>query len=136
VAWAVALVKVGFDRFVAGLLSGAALSGVSFLGLKGYEYWQEYHEHLVPGVNFAFEAAHARGAELFFMLDFVLTSLHAVHVTIGIVVLLAIARAASGRAYGARYHAPVTVTGLYWHFVDLVWIFLFALIYLPGRSSA
>ena len=111
------------------------LLGAIFLGLKGYEYWQEYREHLVPAVNFAFEAAHARGAELFFMLYFVLTGLHAMHVAIGIVVLLAIARQASRNAYSARYHAPITVAGLYWHFVDLVWIFLFALIYLPGRSG-
>ena len=82
VAWAVALVKVGFDRLVAGLLTGAALLGVIFLGLKGYEYREEYREHLVPAVNFAFEAAHARGAELFFMLYFVLTGLHGLHVAI------------------------------------------------------
>jgi len=136
VAWAAALVKVGFDRLVAGLLTGAALLGLIFLGLKGYEYREEYREHLVPAVNFAFEAAHARGAALFFMLYFVLTGLHGLHVAIGVVVLLAIARQASGGAYGTRYHSPVTVAGLYWHFVDLVWIFLFALIYLPGRSLA
>jgi len=136
VAWAVALVKVGFDRLVAGLLTGAALLGVIFLGLKGYEYREEYREHLVPAVNFAFEAAHARGAELFFMLYFVLTGLHGLHVAIGVVVLLAIAHRARGGAYGRQYHSPVTVAGLYWHFVDLVWIFLFALIYLPGRSLA
>jgi len=57
-------------------------------------------------------------------------------VLIGILVLAVIARAASRRAYSAHYHAPITVAGLYWHFVDLVWIFLFALIYLPGRSEA
>jgi cytochrome c oxidase subunit III len=136
VAWAVAVVKLGFGRFAAGLLGGAALLGAVFLGLKGYEYWQEYREHLVPAVNFTFEAAHARGAELFYMLYFVLTGLHGLHVAIGVVVLLAIARQASRNAYSARYHAPITVAGLYWHFVDLVWIFLFALIYLPGRSGA
>jgi cytochrome c oxidase subunit 3 len=129
-------VKLGFDRLAAGLLGGAALLGAIFLALKGYEYWQEYREHLVPAVNFAFAAAHARGAELFFMLYFVLTGLHALHVAIGVVVLLAIARRASSNGYSAQYHAPVTVAGLYWHFVDLVWIFLFALIYLPGRSGA
>jgi cytochrome c oxidase subunit 3 len=136
VAWAVTVVRLGFGRLAAGLLSGAALIGGIFLALKGYEYWQEYREHLVPGVNFAFAAAHRRGAELFFMLYFALTGLHALHVAIGVVVLLVIARQASRGAYAAAYHAPATVAGLYWHFVDLVWIFLFALIYLPGRSGA
>ncbi len=136
VAWAVAAVKLELGRLAAGLLAGAALLGGVFLLLKGYEYREEYREHLVPAVNFTFEAAHARGAELFFILYFVLTGLHALHVAIGVVVLLAIARQASRGAYSMRYHSPATVAGLYWHFVDLVWIFLFALIYLPGRSGA
>jgi cytochrome c oxidase subunit 3 len=136
VAWAVAVVKLGLDRVVAGLLAGAALLGAVFLGLKAYEYWQEYREHLVPWVNFTFEASHARGATLFFLLYFLLTGLHGLHVAIGVMVLLIIARQAGRSAYSARYHTPVSVAGLYWHFVDLVWIFLFALIYLPGRSGA
>jgi cytochrome c oxidase subunit 3 len=136
VAWAVAAAKLEAPRVAAILLSLAALAGVIFLALKGLEYSKEYEEHLVPGVNFAFAAEHARGAELFYIFYFVATGLHGLHVLIGILVLAAIARAASRGAYSARYHAPITVAGLYWHFVDVVWIFLFALIYLPGRSGA
>jgi cytochrome c oxidase subunit III len=135
-AWAVDAARAGLSRPAAGLLRAAALLGVLFLGLKGYEYLEEFRDHLVPAVDFRFEAIHARGAILFFMFYFVATGLHALHVAIGIVVLLFIARSAGQSAYSARYHAPITVAGLYWHFVDLVWIFLFALIYLPGRSSA
>jgi cytochrome c oxidase subunit 3 len=135
VAWAVAAARLEAARAVAILLSLAAAAGVIFLALKGLEYAQEYREHLVPGVDFSFPAELARGAELFFMFYFVATGLHALHVLIGIVVLALVARAASRRAYSARYHAPITVAGLYWHFVDVVWIFLFALIYLPGRSE-
>ena len=61
--------------------------------------------------------------------------LHALHAAIGIVVLAAIGRKAWRHRYSERYHGPITVAGLYWHFVDIVWIVLFALIYLPGRSS-
>jgi cytochrome c oxidase subunit III len=97
---------------------------------------EEYREHLVPAVNFRFAAEHARGALLFFMFYFAATGLHALHVAIGLVVLLTIAVRARQSAYSLRYHAPITVAGLYWHFVDIVWVFLFALIYLLGRSGA
>jgi cytochrome c oxidase subunit 3 len=135
VAWAVAAARLTAARAAAILLSSAALLGAVFLALKGYEYSQEYREHLVPGIDFAFASEHASGAELFFMFYFIATGLHAIHVLVGIVVLAVIARQASRHAYSARYHAPITVAGLYWHFVDVVWIFLFALIYLPGRSG-
>jgi cytochrome c oxidase subunit 3 len=135
VAWAVAAARLEAARAAAILLSLAAVAGLLFLTLKGFEYREEYREHLIPAINFSFPAEHAKGAELFFLFYFTATSLHALHVLIGIIVLAAIARAASRRAYSARYHAPITVAGLYWHFVDLVWIFLFALIYLPGRSE-
>jgi len=136
VAWAVAAARLEAARAAAILLSLAAVAGLLFLALKGFEYSEEYREHLVPGVDFAFPAEHAKGAELFFLFYFIATGLHGLHVLIGIFVLAAIARAASRRAYSARYHGPITVAGLYWHFVDLVWIFLFALIYLPGRSES
>jgi cytochrome c oxidase subunit III len=135
VAWAVTAARLGLGRLAGGLLIGAAAMGVLFLGLKGYEYLEEFHAHLVPGLDFQFDAAHARGAMLFFIFYFVATGLHGLHVAIGVIVLLAIAVRARQGAYSMAYHSPITVAGLYWHFVDLVWIFLFALIYLPGRSG-
>jgi cytochrome c oxidase subunit 3 len=135
VAWAVAAVKLGGNRPAAVLFESAAVLGVLFLGLKAVEYRQEYHEHLVPGLNFAFAGPHAGAAELFYGFYFVATGLHALHLTIGIVALAVIARRARRGGYSARYHAPLTVAGLYWHFVDVVWIFLFPLIYLPGRNA-
>jgi cytochrome c oxidase subunit 3 len=136
VAWAVETARAEAGRLAATLLGAAALLGVIFLALKGWEYRQEFEEHLVPGISFSFDPAHARGARFFFMIYFVATGLHALHVAIGIVVLALIAALARRGRYGARYHAPVTVAALYWHFVDAIWIFLFALIYLPGRSGA
>src|SRR5262249_41598125 len=96
---------------------------------------EEYREHLAPGVDFAFDPTHACGAALFFLFYFITTGLHAVHLSIGIIVLLVVAWRTKQGAYSDRYHSPLTVAGLYWHFVDLVWVFLFALIYLPGRSG-
>jgi cytochrome c oxidase subunit III len=136
VAWAVTAAKLGSGRLAAALLFGAALLGAMFLGLKGYEYFEEFREHLIPALNFQFDVAHARGAILFFLFYFAATGLHALHVGVGILVLLAIAWRARQNRYSPNYHSPITIAGLYWHFVDLVWIFLFALIYLPGRSGA
>ena len=110
------------------------LLGVLFLVLKGIEYSIEYREHLVPGLNFARSGRNAASIGLFFSFYFVATGVHALHVAIGIVVLGSVGFRAYHRAYSSRYHAPITVAGLYWHFVDVVWVFLFALIYLPGRS--
>ena len=118
-----------------GLFLLRAVVGVVFIGLKGVEYTLEYREHLLPGLGFAYPVAQAHAAHLFFSFYLVATGLHAVHVAIGIVVLVVVGWRARHRAYSGDYHSPVTVAGLYWHFVDLVWVFLFALIYLPGRSG-
>jgi cytochrome c oxidase subunit III len=135
VAWAVVAVKEDGGRLAAILFCVAALLGLIFVGLKAVEYLDEYREHLVPAVNFTFPDPQAGSAELFFVFYFVATGLHAVHLTIGIVVLLIMARRAWRGDFSARYANPMTVTALYWHFVDVIWIFLFALIYLPGRSG-
>ncbi len=134
VAWGVTVAKRGVDRIASILLAGAAALGVLFLALKGIEYRMEFAEHLFPDSKFAVGGAIGDGARLFFVFYFVATGLHAIHVTVGIAVLLIIATRTRQGAYSAAYHGPITVAGLYWHFVDVVWIFLFALIYLPGRA--
>jgi len=128
--------KLEADRLAATLLGAAAVLGMLFMVLKGWKYFQEIEEHLFPFADFRFAPEHIRGAQLFFLFYFIATALHGVHASVGIVVLLAIARRARRGAYSARYHSPITVAGIYWHFVDVVWIFLFALIYLPGRSGS
>lgn len=135
VAWAVAAARLDAGKLSAALLGIAAMLGMAFLAIKGYEYAQEFREGLFPGPHFRFPAAHAHGAELFFLFYFTATAVHAMHVAIGVVVLLAIAWRAMDGAYSGRDHAPLTVAGLYWHFVDVVWVVLFALIYLPGRGG-
>jgi cytochrome c oxidase subunit 3 len=135
VAWAVFVARLRQGHIAAVLLWGAAALGLIFLLLKGVEYTEEYREHLVPGLNFVIAGSHGGAIELFFAFYFVATGLHAIHVAVGIVVLIVVGIRAKQRTYSDRYHAPITVAGLYWHFVDVVWIFLFALIYLPGRAS-
>jgi cytochrome c oxidase subunit 3 len=108
------------------------LGGV-FLGVKAVEYSHKFHDHLVPGPGFHFPGPDARPAEIFFSLYFTMTGLHAAHMVIGIGILTALLLQARKGRYTPEYHTPVEVSGLYWHFVDIVWIFLFPLLYLIGR---
>jgi cytochrome c oxidase subunit III len=107
--------------------------GLAFLGIKFYEYHTKFVEHLVPGSAFKFEDSLARQAEIFFSFYFAMTGMHAVHMIIGIGLLTALVLKARRGRFSAAYHTPVELTGLYWHFVDIVWIFLFPLLYLLGR---
>ena len=97
---------------------------------------KDWHEHLVPGVRFSFAAAEYGTAEFFFLLYFIMTGLHALHLTIGIALVITLA-VALGK--GVRHKLPsaehVEVSGLYWHFVDAIWIFLYPILYLVGRST-
>jgi cytochrome c oxidase subunit 3 len=114
------------------LLATIALGSV-FLGVKAIEYGHKFHEHLVPGPSFLFPDGDARHAQVFFSLYFVMTGLHALHMVIGIAVLAVLTWQAWRGMYGSAYYSPVELTGLYWHFVDIIWIFLFPLLYLIGR---
>jgi cytochrome c oxidase subunit 3 len=134
VACAVEAFSAETRKICVGLLSGAIGLGLAFIVLKGIEYSEEYREHLVPGINFSFEATEANGAQLFFIFYFVATAVHALHMLIGIS-LLAVMAMLTWRSPDTRHRAALHSTALYWHFVDVVWIFLFALIYLPGRST-
>jgi cytochrome c oxidase subunit III len=107
--------------------------GLIFLGIKFYEYHTKFVEHLVPGSSFRFEESLARPAEIFFSFYFAMTGMHAVHMVIGVGLLTALIFRARRDRFSAVYHTPVELTGLYWHFVDIVWIFLFPLLYLLGR---
>jgi len=107
--------------------------GSVFLGIKFTEYYHKFEEHLVPGASFSYPGVLARPAEIFFSFYFAMTGMHALHMIIGIGLLMTlIIQAARGR-YSAVYNTPVELVGLYWHFVDIVWIFLFPLLYLVGR---
>jgi cytochrome c oxidase subunit 3 len=118
--------------------------GSAFLGVKTIEYIDKFHHHLIPGHNFSFpvtpelaaQDSHLNAhAQLFFSLYFGMTGLHALHMIIGIGVILVLLKEAARGRYNEAYHSPVEVSGLYWHFVDIVWIYLFPLLYLIDRHK-
>jgi cytochrome c oxidase subunit 3 len=132
-ALAVHSAESGNNRAVVRFLILTILLGSVFLGIKFFEYYTKFEEHLIPGGSFAFEGPLARPAEIFFSFYFAMTGMHALHMVIGVGLLAALAwRARRGR-FSPVYYTPVELTGLYWHFVDIVWIFLFPLLYLLGR---
>ena len=118
-------------RWTARLLALTAAMGTAFLIIKGFEWHTEWDEHLVPGPAFALDVP---GAQQFFVLYFVMTGLHGVHMIAGIAMLAVLARGRSRRRAwaGAR---QIEVAALYWHFVDVVWIFLYPLLYLVQRHG-
>jgi cytochrome c oxidase subunit 3 len=108
------------------------LLGLTFLGIKAIEYADKFRLNHVPGPNFHWEGQHAAAAQMFYSLYFCMTGLHAIHMIIGLGIMTVIATMAWKRQFDADYYTPVEVAGLYWHFVDIVWIFLFPLLYLIG----
>ena len=105
---------------------------VGFLVVKGLEYHEHFADHLVPGATFALAARPK--TQLFFWLYFTMTGLHGIHVLVGIGVLSVLAWMSSRLHFSGEYHTPVEMAGLYWHFVDIVWVFLYPLLYLIDRN--
>lgn len=132
--------QTGNRRALVLFLTLTMILGGAFLGIKAYEYHQKFTEHIVPTLDWAPEgevlARLAPGglnhAELYFFLYFAMTGLHALHMIIGMGLLFWLIRRARRGSFTPSYFAPVEVVGLYWHFVDIVWIFLFPLLYLIG----
>jgi cytochrome c oxidase subunit 3 len=114
-------------------LSLTILLGCVFLVVKYFEYAAKFEHHLVPGPHF--NPALEQGAQIFFSLYFMMTGIHAAHMVIGIIMMSIILGMAAKGTFDSEYFAPVEVAGLYWHFVDIVWIFLFPLLYLLGRHG-
>jgi len=123
----------GFNKHLVRYLLLTILFAMAFLGVKALEYKEDLDEHLFPGHYFS--VPDAPKAELFFYLYWAMTGLHGFHVLVGIGVLSVITFLSHRRHYSAEYHNPVEVSGLYWHFVDIVWIFLYPLLYLIDRHA-
>jgi cytochrome c oxidase subunit III len=125
--------QLGARRTLMVFLVITMVLGCAFLGIKAFEYYTEYVERHIPGPGFQFEAAQFRHAQLFFSLYFVMTGLHAIHMIIGIGIMLVMLWWSWRGTITPDYYSPIEISGLYWHFVDIVWIFLFPLLYLIGR---
>jgi cytochrome c oxidase subunit III len=140
-ALAIYSARIGKRTALLGFLAATMLLGSAFLGIKAVEYTIDYNERLIPGFRFdwnkTLKAEHSQGepvnpqhAELFFVFYFVMTLLHAIHMVIGLGVLLVLLFLSIRGRYGPAHYTPLEVAGLYWHFVDIIWVFLFPLLYL------
>jgi len=132
-ALAVHAAQAGQRRTLMIMLLVTMALGCVFLGVKAFEYWTEFREHHVPGADFQFAADQRLHAEIFFSLYFIMTGLHALHMIIGLGVMAVMVWLSWRGRITREYANPIEMTGLYWHFVDIVWIFLFPLLYLIGR---
>ena len=106
--------------------------GVLFLAIKGVEYHEDWSKGLFPGEAFRWTGSDSPHVQLFFLLYFIMTGLHAVHLLVGIGLMLVVLWLAWRGWIHDQHFMPLEVAGVYWHFVDLIWIFLFVLLYLLG----
>jgi cytochrome c oxidase subunit III len=126
--------QLGARKAICVFIILTVLLGGVFLGVKAVEWTEKFHHHHIPGASFHLEGTPQQGpAQLFFSLYFAMTGLHALHMVIGVGIMSFILYNAWKGVYTAEYNTPVDVAGLYWHFVDIIWIFLFPLLYLIDR---
>ena len=130
VALAIHFARINRQRAAVICLVLTILFALGFLGIKAIEYTEHFHERALPGKYYAFEEVKVPGAAMFYSLYFLMTGLHGLHVVIGMSVLGWILwRTVQGR-YTSTYYTGLELGGLYWHLVDLIWIFLYPLLYL------
>lgn len=134
---AVRAAQLGQRKAIILFLILTLILGGAFLGIKAFEWHEKFVEHHIPGqTGFFLEGIPAEGqghAQLFFSLYFAMTGLHALHMVVGAGLLIYLIMMARKGVYTREYFTPVDMIGLYWHFVDIVWIFLFPLLYLIDR---
>ena len=130
---AVHFAKLGNRKLTTLFLACTLVLGIAFLGLKGVEYHGHWVHHEFPGPSFHFEHQgnyDPRQVQMFFSLYFAMTGMHALHMIIGAGLLTWLIIANSRGRFTPEYNSPVEMVGLYWHFVDMIWIYLFPLLYL------
>ncbi len=132
-ALAVHAAQEGNNRMLLVFLLITIFFACCFLGVKGLEYHEDLDEQLWPGPHF--KSGLPPQAQIFWFLYWAMTGLHALHVTIGVGILSVIAWMAWRRKFSAQYYNPVDISALYWHFVDIIWIWLYPLLYLINRHS-
>jgi cytochrome c oxidase subunit III len=139
VVFAVYAAQHGKRTMLLASLALTLLFGLAFLGIKGMEYREKFENHHVPGASFSFvktvpghpdEMANPRHAEIYFALYFIMTGLHALHMIVGIGIFIWLLTMAWKGRLTPEYNTPMEIGGLYWHFVDIIWIYLFPLLYL------
>ena len=132
-ALAVRAAKMGKRKTLMTFLISTMLLGLVFILIKLLLEWRhDYLEGFAPGLNFTFAGAHAKSVEMFFCFYFIMTGVHALHMVVGEGILSVLLVLAWQGHFGPQRHNAIETMGLYWHFVDIVWIFLFPLLYLIG----
>lgn len=143
VALSVRAAQMGKRKLLVILLLLTIVFGLAFLGIKGVEWYTKFQEHHIPGASFnaddlttqypqiRIDPSHE---QIFFSLYFAMTGLHALHMIIGVGIFTFLTYYAWKGRYTPDYHTPVEIGGLYWHFVDIIWIYLFPLLYLIDRK--
>jgi len=124
--------KMGAKFLTVLFLLLTAVLGAAFVVIKGIEYHQDWTKGLFPGDSFRWPESDSPQVQLFFLLYFIMTGFHALHLVIGIGLILVIAWLVLVGRIHEEHFMPLEVAGIYWHFVDMVWIFLFTLLYLLG----
>jgi cytochrome c oxidase subunit 3 len=136
--------KQGQRRALLIYLSLTALLGLVFLGFKGLEYYLDYRDNLIPGWKFVDEEwvtreglhlEQVKHVKLFLLFYWIMTSIHGLHMIIGIALVGFMIYLVRRGHFSPAYYSPIDFTGLYWHFVDMVWIFLLPMLYLIGTHS-
>jgi len=111
--------------------------GATFIAVKlRFEWYADYLEGTVPGISWTYNGPHAPGVKMFMCFYFFMTGLHALHMVVGLGLLTVLVIMTARNRFSSQYYAPLEISGLYWHFVDIVWIFLFPLLYLIGGRYA
>lgn len=133
---AVRAAQLGQKKAVIAFLVSTLVLGTVFLVLKYVEYHEKWIDHHIPGPSFQYaDSRFVHQAQILFFLYFAMTGMHALHMIVGAGLLTTLIVMASGNRFSAEWYTPVEMIGLYWHFVDIVWIFLFPLLYLIGHTS-
>ena len=131
---AVRAAQLGQRKAIIVFLILTLILGLTFLGVKAFEWNEKFEEHHIPGPSFHLEGVDLQGpAQLFFSLYFAMTGLHALHMVVGAGIMTWLLIQTYKGKFSAGYMTPVDIAGLYWHFVDIIWIFLFPLFYLIDR---
>jgi len=131
---AIELSRMGRQKWMVRFMLITAALGVIFMLLKGFEYYKDYLEHMMPFLpNWRYELVGDPASRLFTDLYFITTGLHALHLTIGICLMLVMSWLASRPSFLERHFNRIEIVGLYWHFIDLIWIVVFPTLYLLNR---
>jgi len=135
-ALAVRSAQIGSKKALIWFLILTLILGFVFLAVKYLEYHEKWVDHHIPGPGFRYEETqYFRQAQILFFLYFAMTGMHAIHMIVGAGLLTTLIVMAARDKFSALWYTPVEMIGLYWHFVDIVWIFLFPLLYLIGRTK-